>query len=99
MPELHFLVRWPDGKRETCYSPSRIVKDYLAAGKTYALADFLALSRAALAAASERVRELYGMPCSRALSQIARLETAGRAFAGEAEARVTVESFQDPVHG
>jgi uncharacterized repeat protein (TIGR04042 family) len=95
MPEMHFLVRWPDGTRETCYSPSRVVKDYLAEGETYALRDFLDLSRAALSAASERVRQKYGVPCSRAHNQIARLQAAGRAFASEPAARVTVESLQD----
>jgi uncharacterized repeat protein (TIGR04042 family) len=54
---MHFLIRWPDGTRETCYSPSRVVKDYLAEGQSYALRDFLDLSHAALSAASERVRE------------------------------------------
>jgi uncharacterized repeat protein (TIGR04042 family) len=95
MPEIHFSVRWPDGTRETCYSPSSVVKNYFVVGESYALRDFLDRSRAALSAASERVREKYGAPCSRALNQLARLEAAGRAFAHEATARVTIEALQD----
>ena len=32
MPEMHFLVRWPDGKEQRCYSPSLIVRDHLEVG-------------------------------------------------------------------
>lgn len=101
MPEVRFLVRWPDGSLEACYSPSRVVKDYLGEGRTYALQDFLARSRMALAAASERVRQLYGAPCSRALGQLARLEAQGRTFEELTDAHVTVlalaeaNSFRD----
>ncbi len=33
MPEMRFLIRWPDGNRESCYSPSLVVKDFFAPGK------------------------------------------------------------------
>jgi uncharacterized repeat protein (TIGR04042 family) len=95
MPEMLFQIRWPDGTRETCYSPSTIVKDYLVAERSYALHDFLAISRAALSAASDRVHAKYGVPCNRALSQIRRLETAGAAFSDTADALVVIESLQD----
>ena len=68
MPETRFLIRWPDGTPESCYSPSLVIEDYLVAGETYALADFLALSRTALAVASGRVKAKYGVPCGRALA-------------------------------
>jgi uncharacterized repeat protein (TIGR04042 family) len=95
MPEMHFQIRWPDGTQETCYSPSTVVKDYLVAGKSYALQDFLAISRAALSAASDRVHAKYGMPCSRAQSQIRRLEAASLAFSDTVDAQVMIESLQD----
>ena len=28
MPEMWFVVRWPDGSSETCYSPSLVIKDH-----------------------------------------------------------------------
>jgi uncharacterized repeat protein (TIGR04042 family) len=95
MPELHFAIRWPDGTRETCYSPSTIVRDHFVPGTTYTLADFVSRSRAALAAASERVRARYGAPCSLALGQLARIEAAAGRFAHQADARVVFESFKE----
>ena len=70
MPEMRFRIRWPDGSLESCYSPSLVIKDYFTVGATYPLADFLARSRGALAAASERVRAKYGTPCRRAIAQL-----------------------------
>ena len=91
MPEMRFLVCWPDGRHESCYSPSLVIRDYLHEGESYALADFLDLSRKALSLASERVRAKYGHACSLALAQLARIEAAAGGFAPDA--RVTVETF------
>jgi uncharacterized repeat protein (TIGR04042 family) len=90
MPELYFQVRWPDGAVEECYSPSTIIRESLASGEVYGLADFLARSRDGLSRASERVRAIYGTPCSRALGQLARIEAACRGFASVENAEVTV---------
>jgi uncharacterized repeat protein (TIGR04042 family) len=95
MPEMRFLIRWPDGRAESCYSPSLVVKDYLAPGETYRLADFLERSRAMLNIASERVRAKYGFACSSAMDQLARIETAAEAFSHLPDARVTVDAFEE----
>lgn len=95
MPEMQFLVRWPDGSVETCYSPSLVIKDYFRPGAFYPLDEFLALSREALRIASERVEVKYGFPCSRALGQLARIESACVHFAAAPDAAVGVESFID----
>lgn len=92
MPEMRFHVRWPDGRREACYSPSLVVKDYLDPGETYALDDFLAKTRTALTIASERVREKYGFACSAAMDQLARIE--GTAKTQDRDGRVLVEAFE-----
>ncbi len=76
MPEMHFHVRWPDGRREACYSPSLVVKDFFTPGESYPIDDFVAKTRTALTIASERVREKYGFACSSALDQLARIESA-----------------------
>ena len=93
MPEMRFVVRWPDGRREACYSPSLIIRDYLREGESYALADFLARSREALQIASDRVQAKYGRACSLALSQLNRIEATAARFADEAAAKVVCESF------
>ena len=91
MPEMRFLICWPDGRRESCYSPSLVIRDYFREGESHALADFLHLCRMALADASERVRAKYGRACSLALAQLARIEAGAGGF--ERDARVTVETF------
>jgi len=95
MPEMHFLIRWPDGTAETCYSPSLVVKDFLSPGQNYPLADFLERSRTALNIASERVEAKYGWRCSRAMAQLVRIETAAQAFSGLQVPHVTVETFEE----
>ena len=74
MPEVHFTIRWPDGLEERCYSPSTAIRQYLEAGETYPLPDFLDRVRAGLNRASERVAARYGYFCSSAMDQLSRLE-------------------------
>lgn len=80
MPETRFKIQWPDGQQESCYSPSLIVKDYFEAGRAYPIEDFLARARESLQIASNRVQAKYGFPCSLALSQLQRLESASQPF-------------------
>jgi uncharacterized repeat protein (TIGR04042 family) len=40
MPEMRFRTRWPDGRLETCHSPSLVIQDYLVGGESDTLADF-----------------------------------------------------------
>jgi uncharacterized repeat protein (TIGR04042 family) len=93
MPEMRFVVRWPDGANDTCYSPSLVIKDYFREGETYALADFVARSREALTIASDRVKAKYGHGCSLALGQLARIESAAARFADAPDAKVACERF------
>ena len=93
MPEMRFLVRWPDGRREHCYSPSLIVSEILREGADYSVPEFVGLSRRALTIASERVRAKYGHACSLALGQLAAIESAAKKFADQPHARVTCEAF------
>lgn len=95
MPEMRFHIRWPDGTTEICYSPSLVIKDYLTVGTDYALADFLERSRISLGIASDRVKLKYGMPCHRALAQLARIEIAAVSFTHLADARVLVDAFDE----
>jgi uncharacterized repeat protein (TIGR04042 family) len=94
MPEMHFVVRWPDGDETRCYSPSLVVRDYLEVGRVYALPDFMARSRTMLNIGSERVRAKFGYACSGALDQLGELET--RAADYPPEAQVTVTAFELP---
>ena len=93
MPELSFLIAWPDGVPEVCYSPSTVVREHFEPGSHYPIADFLTRSRTALTAASERVRARHGAPCSLALAQLARIEAAAARYPATAE--VVFKSFRE----
>jgi uncharacterized repeat protein (TIGR04042 family) len=95
MPEMRLIIRWPDGVEEACYSPSLVIKDYFALGESYALPDFVERSRTALTIASERVKAKYGMSCSLALGQLARIEAAAARFAESPVTAVTIVAFQE----
>ena len=99
MPEMHFIVRWPDGGEIRCYSPSLVVRDYLAEGRSYPLPDFMHRCRTMLDIASERVRAKFGFACSAALDQLAELEARAAAApdaTASATALVTVVRFELP---
>lgn len=93
MPEMRFVIVWPDDRKEECYSPSLVIKDYFSEGQTYPLDDFLRRSRTALNIASERVRAKYGRPCSLALGQLQRIEITATRFCGDPKATVTCQAF------
>jgi uncharacterized repeat protein (TIGR04042 family) len=92
MPEMAFVARWPDDAVATYYSPSLVVAEYLEAGTTYALADFVRRSREALTIASERVRVKYGVACPRAAQTLAQIESRARHFTDHPDAAVRVEA-------
>jgi uncharacterized repeat protein (TIGR04042 family) len=94
MPEMHFVVRWPDGGEMRCYSPSLVVREYLQVGACYRLDDFVQRSRAMLEIGSERVRAKYGFACTAALDQLAAIEA--RAAGVDVAAPVTVVAFELP---
>ncbi|MHA6783461.1 MSMEG_0570 family nitrogen starvation response protein [Pseudonocardia saturnea] len=96
MPEILFDVRWPDGARQTFYSPSLIVQEYLEAGRDYPLADFVSRIREAMGIAEDRVRAKYGMGCSMAPIAVAQIEAAQveMAAAGFADGAVRIERFR-----
>lgn len=74
MPEVIFTVQLPDGTTRECYSPSSVVQRYFVAGEEIPVAEFVVRSRAALTAASERVRAKFGFSCSSASAQLAEIE-------------------------
>ena len=94
MPEVHFRVRWPDDTVMTAYSPSSTIKDAFRVGHPYPVAEFVALARAALEHASERVARRYGFGCGHAAAQIREIEHVARRFYRPAQT-VVVESFED----
>ena len=68
-----------------------VVEDYFAAGERVPVDEFVARSRAALGAASERVRAAYGYPCGRAAAALAEVTATAGSYAG---GDVTVERIE-----
>ena len=93
MPELNFLISWPDGTTELCYSPSTIVRNYFDSETSYPISEFLTRCRTALTAASNRVRQIYGAPCSLALGELARIEATAARYDPNAE--IYFRSFKE----
>lgn len=93
MPEMRFVIAWPDGRQETCYSPSLVIRDFFEEGQRYAIGDFLDRSRKALTIASDRVEAKYGYPCSLARGQLARIEAASEPFLHDGDAFVRCQRF------
>ena len=93
MPEIRFLVQWPDGSQETCYSPSLIVKEYFTPNCDYDLNDFVQRSRTALTIASDRVAAKYGRPCGLALGQLHAIESRSTQFSQMAQPKVRLVQF------
>ena len=87
-------IQWPDGQQETCYSPSLVVKKYFESGAAYTIAECVEKSRESLTIASDRVQAQFGFPCSRALHQIQKIETAAKAYAARPECTVTFLQFE-----
>ncbi|MBD1804805.1 MSMEG_0570 family nitrogen starvation response protein [Microcoleus sp. FACHB-SPT15] len=93
MPEIRFQIQWPDGSKETCYSPSLIVKDYFTPESEYAIEDFVERSRTSLKIASDRVLAKYGMPCSLALGQLQRIEATANQYSHFPQPKVRFIQF------
>ncbi|MGH3583245.1 MAG: MSMEG_0570 family nitrogen starvation response protein [Mycobacterium sp.] len=89
MPEMTFEVRWPDGSTQRCYSPSLVMHDYLHAGKSYTVHDFVDRSIQALGEASERVRAKFGFACTSAADTAERITTAAGRFPEHAVVEIT----------
>ncbi|MBA5805208.1 MSMEG_0570 family nitrogen starvation response protein [Rhizobium changzhiense] len=93
MPEMRFVITWPDGQEETCYSPSLIIREFFTEGESYSVADFIDRSRRALTIASDRVEAKFGFACSSANDQLARIESVAVVFLQDADARVHCKTF------
>lgn len=95
MPEMTVTVRWPDGTRDDCYSPSLVMHDHLQAGIDYTVADFADRATVALGEAAERVRARYGFACTSAMASAEHIRSRAQAFASDAT--VTVVAMEPPL--
>jgi putative flavoprotein involved in K+ transport len=95
---MDFVIEWPNGERQRCYSPSSVVEEHLVVGEQYALGEFLTRVRRALELASERVRARYGFACSSALDQLARLDETAATLPPSAPVKIVAFAKKPPRH-
>jgi uncharacterized repeat protein (TIGR04042 family) len=94
MPEMHFVVRWPDSSELRCYSPSLVVRDFVEVGRSYPVDEFLRRSREMLTIASERVKAKYGFYCTAAMDQLDQIERHASRYEGTSV--ITIVRFELP---
>lgn len=82
MPVVEFTLRWPDGTRQRCSSPSTVICEHISLGMRMPVAEFVDHMAIAMQAASERVRRRYGFSCGSAAEQQAAIAAAGARCAG-----------------
>jgi putative flavoprotein involved in K+ transport len=83
MPTVDFTLRWPDGKRQRCHSPSTVIEQFLTEGGIYPVDELLRRADEGLARAAERVRERYGSLCTAAAAQWRDIEAVARHQGGD----------------
>ncbi len=79
MPEVEFSVRWPDGRTQDCYSPSRAIEQYLCPRAQYPKDEFMRRALAGLQEGSDRVRAARGFACTAAAAEMSALREAAAA--------------------
>ncbi|WP_205696786.1 MSMEG_0569 family flavin-dependent oxidoreductase [Conexibacter sp. SYSU D00693] len=94
MPEVHLVVRWPDGTAQRCTSPSTAIERFLAPAGRYPAEEFVRRATAGLDAAGERVRERYGFRCTAAEAQAEAIRDAAALHTEAPDATVVVESLK-----
>ncbi|MFH8134510.1 MSMEG_0570 family nitrogen starvation response protein [Pantoea osteomyelitidis] len=92
MPAMHFIVCWPDGSKETCYSPSTTIEKHFRLNHAYSVAEFVTVAQAALAEASDRVAAKFGYHCSSASDQAAAITQKAQRYG--ADEAVFVETIR-----
>jgi len=83
MPAVIIQLRWPDGQETRTYSPSTGIRQFLEAGSSYSMSEFLHRAETGLNAASERVKEVKGFYCSSAMDSLGELRRQARSYTGE----------------
>ena len=90
MPAVHFVVQWPDGEQEQCYSPSTVVYQHFKAGEVLSLSDFVQRAEQSLEEASHRVEQKFGYYCTSAIDQLGKIRQRAARFDDWDSTQVTI---------
>jgi putative flavoprotein involved in K+ transport len=91
VPTVDIRIRWADGTVQDGESPSRAIEKYIVAGAVYPRDELRRRLADGLQAASDRVRERFGMACTAAMAQAEEFEAAIVAHGGGPESLSRVE--------
>lgn len=91
MPTVDIAIRWADGTLQTGESPSRAIERFIVAGGAYPRDELRRRLSDGLQAASDRVRERYGMACTAAAAEAQEFEAGALEHGGGPEAIGRVE--------
>jgi putative flavoprotein involved in K+ transport len=91
MPTVDIRIRWADGTVQDGESPSRAIERFIVAGAVYPRDELRRRLTEGLQAASDRVRERFGMACTAAAAQSEAFEAAALQHGGGPEALARVE--------
>ncbi|HWF54820.1 MAG TPA: MSMEG_0569 family flavin-dependent oxidoreductase [Solirubrobacteraceae bacterium] len=92
MPRVTVQIRWADGAEQAAVSPSRAIERFVVARGRYPRDELVRRLRDGLAAASERVRERYGVACTAAAEELAAVQAGARVHGGGSHELCAVES-------
>jgi putative flavoprotein involved in K+ transport len=90
MPEVRLQIRWADGTLQDAVSPSRAIERYVVQSGRYPRQELVRRLREGFGAASERVRERYGVACTAAAEELVALESGAGRHGGDPHAVSTV---------
>ncbi|HET9073854.1 MAG TPA: MSMEG_0569 family flavin-dependent oxidoreductase [Solirubrobacteraceae bacterium] len=91
MPTVDIRIRWADGTVQDGESPSRVIERHITSGALYPRDELRRRLADGLAAASDRVRERFGMACTQAMAQSQEFELAALQHGGDPESLSRVE--------
>ena len=91
MPTVDIRIRWSDGTVQDGESPSRAIERFICGGAMYPRDELRRRLTEGLQAASDRVRERYGMACTAAMAQSRQFEAAALAHGGGPDSPARVE--------
>jgi putative flavoprotein involved in K+ transport len=90
LPEVDFTIRWANGETFAGTSPSRAMERFIIAGAAYPQGELLRRVTDGLSAASDRVRERYGVACTQAMEESQSIAAAAAGRDPQAIAQVLV---------
>ena len=93
MPLTTIAIEMSNGKSETLYYPSNVVKDYFQEAQELNVIEFVKIALNSLEAADKRVMQKYGYPCIGCILLKNKLSKWGQEFGEETVRIIKIHEF------